>query len=121
MRISDCSSDVCSSDLFRIRAKFRPRLPPVPCRAIPVVLLVGDKRPRAGVQQFLGCWLALADLIGEEREFLAVEAKATCCRQQFPVGPLVGVDALVWSEAHGVFSRAAPMRSGVSPIAAAYC
>src|SRR3546814_3299803 len=82
MRISDCSSDVCSSDLFRNRAKFRPRLPPVPGRAIPVVLLVGDKRPRAGVQQFLGCRLALADLIGEEREFLAVEAKATCCRQR---------------------------------------
>src|SRR3546814_1291122 len=84
----------------------------LPIFAIAVRLLVLDECSAARVEQFLRCGLALGDLGGEEREFLAIQTQAAFRRLQFPVRPLVGIDSLMGCEAHNTISDAArPRRS----------
>src|SRR3546814_10265961 len=75
-------------------------------------LLVLDECSAARVEQFLRCGLALGDLGGEEREFLAIQTQAAFRRLQFPVRPLVGIDSLMGCEAHNTISDAARPRRG---------
>src|SRR3546814_16628401 len=84
----------------------------LPIFAIAVRLLVLDECSAARVEQFLRCGLALGDLGGEERAFLAIQTQAAFRRLQFPVRPLVGIDSLMGCEAHNKISDAARPRWG---------
>src|SRR3546814_4080344 len=68
-------ADECGAIRFGDRAQLGARAPPVSSLAIAVRLLVLDECSAARVEQFLRCGLALGDLGGEEREFLAIQTQ----------------------------------------------
>src|SRR3546814_15663406 len=76
-------ADECGAIRFGDRAQLGARAPPVSSLAIAVRLLVLDECSAARVEQFLRCGLALGDLGGEEREFLAIQTQAAFRRLQF--------------------------------------